>query len=155
MTILRSFAAGLAMLVLESGAVLAVDPAAETMVQGIYKTYMGKDAKGIPIDSARAKALLTPGLQKLIAADAKRAKAKGDVPELDGDPFVDAQDWDFSSYEVAMSDTGAGKARANVALTGASGARKVTLDLVKLKGGWRIDDMTGESGSLRGILGKK
>ena len=40
---------------------LSADPAAEAMIKGIYQRYIGKDAKGVPLDSPKIKALLTPG----------------------------------------------------------------------------------------------
>lgn len=149
-------AVALALLILAPCVAMAADPAAQAMVDNVYKSYMGKNANGIPIHSVRATALLTPGLLKLIDADARRAKAKGEVPELNGDPFVDAQDWDFKSYEAKIDDAGRKRARAVVTLTGADGSRKgpITLELVNYRGRWRIDDMTGANGSLRALLSK-
>ena len=157
MTAVRLFAAALALSMLAPAGAMAVDPSAQAMVSGIYKTYMGKAAKGIPINSPRVKALLTPGLHQLIAAELKRAAAQGDVPELNGDPFVDAQDFDFTSYDVTMVDLGPDHARALVTLIAANGVRRspITLDLLKLQNGWRIDDIQGPSGSVRGYLTKK
>jgi hypothetical protein len=36
------------------------------------------------------------------------------VGKLGADPFIDAQDWEINSVEVALSDTAADKARATV-----------------------------------------
>jgi hypothetical protein len=153
----RRLAAAFTLLILAPGAALSADPAAKAMIKGIYQTYMGKDAKGVPLDSPKVKTLLTPGLLRLIDADARRAARRNEPPELNGDPFVDAQDWDYKSYDVSIAELGPAKARATVMLTpnGEGRAKTITLDLVKTKAGWRIDNMTGPSGSVRGFLKPK
>ncbi len=133
---------------------LAADLSAKDFAGSIYKEYVGKDAKGIPIDSPRAKALLTPSLMALIDADAKRAARRKDVPNLSGDPFVDAQDWEISGFTVDAQENDK-TSIAKVSFTNAGTKTIVTLNLVKAAGGWRIDDMTGPSGSVRKLLSKK
>lgn len=145
-------------LVMASGRdALAAEPSATAFVAAIYQTYVGKHAKGIPLSTRKARALMTPDLLKLIDADARRAAKRGDVPELDGDPFVDAQDWDIKSFAVDIQDSGPGRAQATVALKDAAGPdrKPVVLDLVKTKAGWRIDDFRGGNGSVRTLLTKK
>jgi hypothetical protein len=135
----------------------AAEPTASEFVDAIYRTYVGKDAKGIPLNTRKARTLLTPGLMKLIDADAKQAARRNEVPELNGDPFVDAQDWDIKSFTVNVVAAGPGKAKATVSFKDDAQPDKkpVTLDLVKVKGGWRIDDFTGPSGSVRKFLSKR
>lgn len=150
-----------AALALIFGATLAAAPAqaaqsAKEFVDGIYKSYMGKNAKGIPIDSARAKKLITPGLMKLIDNDAKSAAKNGDAPELEGDPFIDAQDFQMKSYKVEIKDLGPTKATATVSLQDKvpTESKRVVLDLVKVGDDWRIDDFHGGAGSMRKYLTK-
>jgi hypothetical protein len=37
--------------------------------------------------------------------DSKQAAKRHDVPELEGDPFLGAQDWEIGSVEIAVTDT--------------------------------------------------
>jgi hypothetical protein len=135
----------------------AAEASAKAFVTAIYQTYVGKDAKGVPLHSPKFKTLITPRLLKLIDADGRRAARRGDVPKLDGDPFVDAQDWDIKSFTVDIADTAPDRAQAKIAFVDAAASDKkpVTLDLIKTKAGWRIDDFNGATGSLRQLLGKK
>jgi hypothetical protein len=131
---------------------------AKEFVDGIYKTYVGKNAKGIRLDSARAKKLITPGLMKLIDDDAKSAAKRGDAPELEGDPFIDAQDFEIKSFKVDIKDLDPAKATATVSFENKAPAEKnkpVELDLVKVGDDWRIDDFHGSVGSVRKYLTKK
>jgi hypothetical protein len=131
----------------------AADPSAQQFLAAIYQSYVGKDANGVPLDTPQLKTLLTPGLLKLIDADAKRSAKRNEPPELNGDPFVDAQDWDITGFNIQVTDTGPAKATAKVSLTGVPKG-PIELDLVKTKEGWRIDDFRGPSGSVRKLLAK-
>jgi len=131
------------------------EPTAKEFVNAIYATYVGKDAKGMPLDRPATNRLFTPDLLKLIESDAKRAAKRHEVPNLDGDPFVDAQEWEISSFAVDIADSGTGKAKAVVKFKNFDKDTAVALDLVQLKGGWRIDEIVGPSGSLRALLRPK
>jgi hypothetical protein len=77
---------------------------------GVYAPYKIKDGQGIPLDSdAALKRYFEPRLAALIIKD--RNKAAGELPTLDMDPFIDAQDWDISAVDIAVRDTGADKAK--------------------------------------------
>ena len=150
------FAAVLGALMAASPAApVRADQAAKDFLDAVYKTYVGKDAKGVPIDSARFAKLLTPGLMNLIAADAKRAARRREVPNLDGDPFVDAQDWEIASYTIDVQDTAPGKATALVKFRNQDEDKTLTLYLLQINGAWRIDDITGADGSLRKLLARR
>ena len=97
----------------------------------------------------------TPALARLIDADAKAAAKRGDVPALDGDPFIDAQDWEIDAFAIAVKDIGPSKAVGTVKFKNIDKDVAVVLDLVKLKNGWRIDDIRAPSGSLRGLFKKR
>ena len=72
------------------------------------------------------------------------------------DPFIAAQDWDISAVNVAVRDTGAGKASATVSFKNLGKPTTVVLALVKLKNGWRIADINwGSNQTLRGLFSKK
>ena len=133
----------------------AQDAALKRFVDGIYVNYRTPNSPGTRINS---KVLLaryfTPSLAALIERDAEQAKAKNEPPELNGDPFVDAQDWDIKGLAVDLSESGKDRATATVKFSNFGEAREVRLDLVKTAAGWRIDDIQWREGSLRGLYRK-
>jgi Protein of unknown function (DUF3828) len=132
--------------------VRAADPAAQSFVQAIYDQYKGKDAKGVELtNDAAVQRYFAPALAALIIKD--RRQARGEVGKLGADPFIDAQDWEINSVEVALSDTAADKARVTVSFKNLGQPQTVILDLVKLKQDWRIADITWDrKATLRGLL---
>jgi hypothetical protein len=134
---------------------VAADSTAKDFVTAIYRNYEGKDAKGLPLNSPKIRALISPGLLKLIDDDEKQAARRNEPPTLDGDPFVDAQDWEIPSFEISVTDKAPDKAEAIIEFTNGGTPSSVTLMLVKLNNAWRIDDFVGVDGSLREALGRK
>lgn len=126
---------------------------AQAFVAAIYKTYEGKDSRGVAVDSPTFRKVVTPGLWRLVDSDAKRSARRRAVPKLNGDPFVDAQDWDITGLRIDIKEDGP-KATANVAFRNAGTSRAITLQLVKARDGWRIDDLIGGDGSLRKLLAR-
>jgi hypothetical protein len=140
---------------LACGGAMAADPSATAFVEAIYAPYQVKDGKGPSLDSdAALKRYFEPRLAALIIKD--RNDAAGELPTLDMDPFIAAQDWDISAVNVAVRDTGAGKASATVSFKNLGKPTTVILELVKLKNGWRIADINwGRKQTLRGLFSKK
>ena len=142
--------------------VLAVPPVWATddpreFVTAIYQNFVGKDAKGILINSPEARQAITPGLMKLIDADAKAAARRREPPRLDSNPFIDAQDSDIKSFTVDVQEVGRARAVATVRFKNEAAINDgpVILALVKSADGWRIDDFRGDSGSVRKYLSRK
>ena len=134
----------------------AADPSARAFLAAIYNTYKGKNGNGISLDGdAAIRRYFEPSLAALISKDQKEAAKRGEVPALDGDPFVDAQDWDISAFDSAVRDVAPNKASGTVTFRNADKPTTVVLDLVKLKEGWRIADVTwqhdGKAETLRGL----
>jgi hypothetical protein len=128
----------------------------QSFVEAIYKTYVGKAAKGIELtDEAVIRRYFAPPLADAIVKDRAEADKRGEVPTLDGDPFVDAQDFEIARLRVGTKSTGAGAAIATVSFTNIRKPRTMTLDLVKVAGAWRIADIKGPSGSLRDLMKAK
>jgi hypothetical protein len=136
---------------------LAADEATpEKFLATIYHHYEGKDAKGVDIYGKGALArYFEPSLVALIAADQAAAAKRGDEPELDGDPFIDAQDWEITQLKIAAVMEGADKATATVSFRNFDEAQSVTVKLVKLAAGWRIADIVWPDGSLRALYTDK
>jgi hypothetical protein len=141
--------------------VSAVQPARaeepKDFVTAIYQNYVGRDAKGVPVNSARAREVITPGLMELIDADAKAAARRGEPPRLDGDPFIDAQDFDIKSFTVEIQEVGRARAVATVTFRNEASVNNgpMILALVRTADAWRIDDFRGDSGSVRKYLSRK
>lgn len=120
-------------------------------LNAIYGQYApGKD--GVTLDDAAAlRRVFTPSLAELIQHDRAMAEEADDLPTLDGDPFVDAQDWDITDLDVKVEDLGGGRAVGHVTFRNFGEAKTVELDLVRTTAGWRIDDVKWGDASLRGL----
>lgn len=142
-------------LTLVSVGAMAADPSATSFVEAIYAPYKVKDGKGSPLDSdAALKRYFEPRLAALIIRD--REKAAGELSTLDMDPFIDAQDWDISAVDIAVRDTSTEKASAKVSFKNLGKPTTVVLDLVKLRGEWRIADINwGRKQTLRALFIKR
>jgi Protein of unknown function (DUF3828) len=124
----------------------------QSFLEAIYKAYLGKDAPGIAISKpAVVRQYFVPSLAAAMIKDAAAAAKRSEVPELDGDPFVDAQDWDIADLKINVKMDGAAKAVGTVTFTNFREPYTVTLDLVKIAAGWRIADIKMAKRSLRGL----
>lgn len=153
---LRTLLSGVLVAALSVGvSTAAAAPAAspQTFVEAIYKTYLGKTAKGVQLtDEAVIRRYFAPPLADAIVKDRAEADQRGDVPTLDGDPLVDAQDWEIARLRVSTKPAGADAATATVSFTNLKKPKTMMLDLVKVGGAWRIADIKGPSGSLRDLM---
>lgn len=136
---------------------LAADAAAQAFVAAIYNAYKGKNGNGVSLDGERIiRRYFEPALAALIIKDQKDAARHDETPKLDGDPFVDAQDWEIAAFDIAVKDTAPGKANATVNFTNAGKPTTVVLDLVKIKNDWKISDIAwqrdGKTETLRGLF---
>ena len=135
----------------------AADASARTFVAAIYNAYKGKNGNGISLNSdATIRRYFEPGLAGLIIKDRKDAADRGEAPTLSSDPFVDSSDWDIQAFDIAAQDVAPSKASGTVKFQNFDKPKTVVLDLVKLKEGWRIADITwrrdGETETLRGLF---
>ena len=154
----RSMNRALAMqAVLVAAAAMAIAANAETappqaFVDGIYKHYLGKNSKGLALSNdALIRRYFAPPLADAIVKDFAQAHKAGEVPLLNGDPFVDAQDWEIENLKTAVKSTGASTALATASFVQFMEPRTVTLELVNTPAGWRIAEIRSASGSLRAL----
>jgi hypothetical protein len=137
------------------------DPAAKSFLEKIYAAYKGKNSKGVLLDSdAKLRLYFEPSLAALMIKDRKEAARRHDVGELDGDPFVDAQEWEIGPVTIEVTDTAPDRASATAKFENDKMPTTVVYDLVKLKQGWRIAEITwqradGTTDSLHGLYVKK
>lgn len=134
----------------------AADTSAHAFLVAIYNAYKGKNGKGISLTSdAVIRRYFEPSLAALMIKDMRDSEKKGEAPALDGDPFIDSQDWEIESFDIAMRETAPNKAAGTVTFESFGKTVTVVLDLVKPKEGWRVADITwqrdGQTETLRGL----
>src|ERR1700691_748244 len=144
----------LAVLCAAPGQLRAAAQSPEAFLHAIYGHYVGDPAKakGVPLDTrARIRRYFEPSLAALIIKDQGTAAKRNEPPALDGDPFVDAQDWRIAAVAIRVQNAGDAKATGVVSFQNAGKPVTVTLQLVQLKGTWKIADIVWKEGSLRGL----
>jgi hypothetical protein len=140
--VLRRWAAAGLLCVLFSGTAIAQQPSAQAFLEAIYKPYLAKNSPGQ--NYREADRLFAPDLARAMNADNAAAAKRGEVPLLDGDPFVCAQEWEISKLTISASTAGT-KTTGNVAFDTFGKPRQVTLDLVLTPTGWRIANIVCSS----------
>ena len=123
----------------------------EAFLRGIYTPYPNQDFKGQPF--WQVDRFFTPDLARVIEADMREAKRRGEVPRLDGDPFVDAQDWDIAKLAITVNTEGP-KTVGLVSFENQGKPTEIKLDLVRTGMGWRITDIKAPSGTLSELYNK-
>src|SRR5262249_7474494 len=121
-------------------------------LKSIYEPYKQAGFKGQPYWETER--FFTAALARPIQRDFREAKKRKEVPTLDGDPFIDAQDWSIAAISYAAS-TGSTSinAAAVVTFTNAEQPKQLAVFLVQTPQGWRIDDIVSRGGSsLRALL---
>jgi Protein of unknown function (DUF3828) len=137
----------LALLAVPAAAV-AQEQTPQQLLTSIYEPYRKADFKGQPYWEVSR--WFAPDLAAAINKDFAEAKKRKEVPTLDGDPFVDAQDWKIDSLAYASSVNG-DKAAGAVSFTNFGEPKGVALTMVKTPAGWRISDIVTANGSLRAL----
>jgi hypothetical protein len=137
----------------------ADDGSAKAFIAAIYTAYKGKNSKGVRLDGEAAlRRYFEPRLATLIVKDEQAAARRKDVPSLDGDPFVDGQDWEISAVEIAMTNVTDTSATATATFNNAGTPTKVVYDMVRINNDWRIHDITwlhdGKPETLRSLYTK-
>ncbi len=149
LTLLSTTLAGLSLTAMPGA---AADQSPRAFLQGIYKHYIGKSTPGVVLDSdADIKRYFTSDMASIILADEAKAAQTGDIPTLDGDPFVGHQDWSISTFQIDVDNKAMDKTIAKVSFKNDGKMETVTLDLVKVDGTWKIDDIHWPEDSLRSI----
>ena len=129
----------------------ADDPAA--VVKTFYTFHFAHDMafteKGL---TARA-SWLAPDLTTLCRAYFSRPSSPDEVPDIDGDPFTDSQEYP-TSFKIEKTVGAKDHAEVKVVFSGGGGSRhSINVVLKKVEGAWRISDILYESGpSFRELL---
>ena len=124
---------------------------ARAFVTGLYRAYQASPETDYL--GSRAASVFSPRLIALIRRDERAAN--GEVGALDGDPICDCQDPDgirLVGLQISSAGPGRALARARVRYAG-DRAETITLELVSVRGRWRIDDVrTPDTASLARML---
>lgn len=132
---------------------IAADATAKAFLQKLYAAYTAPKQSGVPLDTDKELArYFSPEVVKLMDKMYAAAKKADEVPALDGDPFVDAQDWDIKSFDITVDQVGDDKATGHVRFKNFDEEKSLALDLIHLKSGWRIDDIRWGDGTLRKLI---
>ena len=130
-------------------AAAAQEQTPQQLLGSIYEPYKKADFKGQPYWEVSR--WFTPDLAAAIDKDFAEAKKRKEVPTLDGDPFIDAQDWKVETLAYSTSVNG-DKAAGAVAFTNFGEPKAVALTMAKTPAGWRIYDIVTANGSLRALF---
>jgi Protein of unknown function (DUF3828) len=130
-------------------AAAAQEQTPQQFLTSIYEPYRKADFKGQPYWEVNR--WFAPDLANAIDKDFAEAKKRKEVPTLDGDPFVDAQDWKIDSLAYATA-LGRDKAAAAVTFTNFGEPKGAVVSLVKTPAGWRISNIVTANGSLRTLF---
>jgi hypothetical protein len=119
-------------------------------LKSIYEPYRKASFKGQPYWEARR--FFVTDLAEAIERDFEKAKKSQEVPALDGDPFLNAQDWNVHSINYAVTEMrSARRAAGAVALDNLGTPTLIALFLIESPQGWRIDDIVTRGSSLRAL----
>lgn len=121
---------------------------AQAFLEEIYKPYLEQGFKGQPYEQAER--FFEPILAQAMLQDIKEAKKRSQPPLLNGDPFVDSQNWFITGLEVSVIPKGTA-ATGIVLVVNQKKPRNINIDLMQTPAGWRIAEIRGASGTLRGL----
>lgn len=123
-------------------------PTAQAFVEGLYRPYLDKSFQGQPYDQTAR--FFAPALAQAMDRDYREAKRRNEPPTLNGDPFVDAQDWEITKLAIDVT-TNVDTATARISFQNAGAPKRVVLELVRTPAGWRIAEIKAPSGSLKAL----
>src|SRR4051794_37404857 len=83
----------------------------KAFLDALYSAYVGPNRNGLMVETDEVLArYLSPEVIKLMEKMYAASNEADEVPALDGDPFVDAQEWDIKSFDIAVDQLGDDKA---------------------------------------------
>lgn len=132
-------------------AALAQQPTQQTaqaFLESLYAPYRAKGFNGQPY--TQAERFFEPTLAAAMQRDYQLAQSNGVPPTLNGDPFVDAQEWEIANLSIRVAASGE-QATGMVSFVNFKQKKTLPVELVQTKAGWRIADIVGAGGSLRAL----
>jgi hypothetical protein len=121
---------------------------AQAFLDSLYAPYRTKGFNGQPYTHAGR--FFEPILAYAMQRDYQLAQGNGVPPTLNGDPFIDAQEWEISNLLV-RADVSGERATGIVSFVNFKQKKTLTVELIQTPAGWRIADIVGPGGSLRAL----
>jgi hypothetical protein len=130
------------------------DVSPHLFLERIYAQYTGQAGTGgVNLSSdTEIRHLFDPPLATLILADRRQSETSNEPPELDGDPFVDGQDWVISGLKITIPRATTSEALADIQFNNFDQPVELRIGLVHLVGGWRVHEITYATTTLTRIL---
>ncbi|WP_374310011.1 DUF3828 domain-containing protein [Dongia sp.] len=129
----------------------------QDLLNELYGHYADKPAgSGVDLgDPAMVTKYFAPDLAAKIDADFKQAAAANEIPALDGDPFVGAQDWQVTDLAIAVAKSAEpDKTMAVVKFKNYDELKELKLSLARTDAGWQIVDIDWGYDKLSKIYGE-
>jgi Protein of unknown function (DUF3828) len=126
----------------------AMQQTAQAFLESLYAPYRAKGFNGQPY--TQAERFFEPTLAAAMQRDYQLAQKNGVPPTLNGDPFVDAQEWEVSNLSIRAASSGE-QATGMVSFMNFKQKKTLAVELVQTGAGWRIADIAGAGGSLRAL----
>jgi len=145
------FALSLGSIALLQNAAAATPDSPADVTKALYKSAMAHP--GFTPETIKAnRPFLTPDLYVSLWKKVNQPVPKGDAPDIEGDVFLDAQDFP-NKFEVGKSAIDGTKAKVEVILIWSQEKRHYTVLLSQVKGEWKVSDVVYEKdGSLTDLL---
>ncbi len=126
----------------------------ERLVQSLFSNHF-KHGMGFTKASVSRKAKwLSEDFLKQLRQELNHPASPDEVPNIDGDPFTDSQEYP-TRFKVGKAEIKGDSARVPVVLSGNGRKRTVVAILNQTTEGWRVDDLAYEEGkTLRAELGR-
>ena len=121
---------------------------AQAFLESLYAPYRAKGFNGQPY--TQAERFFEPTLAAAMQRDYQLAQKNGVPPTLNGDPFVDGQEWEVSNLSIRAAEAGE-QATGMVSFMNFKRKKTLAVELVLTRAGWRIADIAGAGGSLRAL----
>lgn len=112
-------------------------------VQDIYSNLYREDSKLSSLDQAEG--IYSTKLQGLIKNERQKQIASGGTGKLSADPLCNCQNpASVKVIKITLNNENLDKASVNVALSVSGNIEKLSLDLIKESGGWKISDVVSQ-----------
>ena len=121
---------------------------AQAFLENLYAPYRAKSFSGQPY--TQAERFFEPTLAAAMQRDYQIAQKNGVPSTLNGDPFVDGQEWEVTNLSIRAAASGE-QATGIVSFVNFKQKKTLAVELVQTKAGWRIADIAGAGGSLRAL----
>lgn len=132
----------------------APSPEPAAVVRALFADHFKHEMGFTKASVARKAKWLTADFLQRLNTELERPSSPDEVPNIDGDPFTDSQEYP-TKFTVGKPSTVGGAAKVPVTLTG--NGRRTTIFAILHHGqdGWQVDDIVYQDGrTLRSYLGQ-